>query len=937
MTVSPLDRLNADLLGDLVTDELNRCLLATDASIFSVPPLGVAYPKNTADVARIVRFARDNGFSVHGRGAGSGLCGAALGAGIVVDFTRYMNRLVEFDPARKIFICEPGYRLGELEQALSGSGLFFPPDPSSGEYATFGGMYATNASGAHSVKYGNVADYIEDAQVVLGTGQVIRLSEISAQPIRDLPQALRNLCRLYVQNQTAIESAYPSIRFNSSGYNLRGLVKNEHLDLRRLLAGSEGTLGISTRLTFRLLEQPAAACLVIAYFDDIERSARAVEQVLPLRPAGIEIMDKSLLQLARENQPQLDDKIPSNVDNVLLIEFDAPDSAASRDMALTTQRLLEEQQLSREVYFPETRAEEQRFWAVRKAAVPILYKLKGRRKILALIEDAAVPTDQLVPYIKGIYRILEGHRVRFVLYGHIAKGLLHTRPLLDLKAADDVALLKTLADEIFTLVSRLGGAISGEHGDGRLRSAYIRQQYTGIYPLFEKTKRLLDPDHILNPDILHSSDPFQMQKQLRFGPQYRSRFTVLPNLNWPDGIEAEIESCHGCSKCTTVTTATRMCPVYQLTRREAASPKAKANSLRALITGKIQNQQLYARAFQEVMQQCVQCGSCQQECPSNVNIPKLALEARSHYRDKYGITLHDVLITGIETAGRTTRKVSPIVAGIMGHKRIKQIGQRLTGISARRDFQLFDKRSLAERIPVKSGTGTLRVLFFAGCYAGYVRPEIGVAAVKVLNRCGIAVITPKQHCCGLPMLSKGMVPEARRKIRQNMERWQHLLREVDRIVVTCSSCGLTLRQEWGYLLRAPAAQAVQDKVVHISHLVSHRMPAPAASPPALKAAYHMPCHLKVQPEAGSSLTLLSALPGLGLSAPPTRCCGMAGAWGMAASNDLLSRQIGADMVEKLIRSDAGLAVTDCPTCRMQIEQLTPLAVKHPVELVAQYL
>ncbi|MBR9979963.1 MAG: FAD-binding oxidoreductase, partial [Desulfatitalea sp.] len=318
----PFHLLAAIIQGEVHTDPVRRCLLATDGSIFQKKPIAVIYPYCEADVQAAVRFAVGHGLSLHPRGAGSGLCGSALGDGIVVDFSKYMNRLLHLDLQEGTFTCEPGYRLGELEIALKGSGRFFPPDPSSGEYATFGGMCATNASGAHSVKYGNVADYLVDARVVFADGTATQLSAIEGMALDRLPRHLAQLARLYQNHREVIEEAYPDIRCNVAGYNLRRLVRDDRLRLHRLLCGAEGTLGVVTQLHFALIDRPRADALVVAFFDDIVQAARAVQQAMPLGPSGIEIMDKSLLQLARESDPALQAAIPGNIDNVLLIEFD---------------------------------------------------------------------------------------------------------------------------------------------------------------------------------------------------------------------------------------------------------------------------------------------------------------------------------------------------------------------------------------------------------------------------------------------------------------------------------------------------------------------------------------------------------------------------------------------------------------------------------------
>ena len=926
--------LELQLDGDIAHDLIARCLHATDASIFSRRPTAVVYPKNTTDVVKTVDFCRAHGLSIHPRGAGSGLCGSALGTGVIVDFTRYMNRLMALDLRRNTFTCEPGYRFGELEKTLAGRGLFFPPDPSSGEYASFGGMVGTNASGAHSVKYGNVADYLTDADIVLSTGQLITLTDVCTGPVDALPDPFRQIAELYLKNQERIESAYPPVRHNVTGYNLRGLVRENRLHLQTLIAGAEGTLGIVTRLKFRLLEKPGADSLVVAFFEDIEKSARAVQHLLPMGPAGIEVMDKSLLELARASDPVLKERIPTGVDNVLLVEFDGHAAPETEGLAVQAKTLIEARKLSVAAHLAVSTEEKKRFWAIRKAAVPILYKLKGEKKILALVEDAVVPTDRLVEYFKGIYQIMEAKGVRFVVYGHIAKGLLHTRPLLDLTDPTDIALLKPLGDAVFDLVNGLGGAVSGEHGDGRLRSAYIERQYPQIAPLFKDTKRLLDPHHLLNPEIKTASTPDQMTRHLRYGTDYRRRPGLLKTLLWPAGWETEIERCHGCSKCTTVTTATRMCPIYKFTRHEAAAPKAKANVLRALISGAVDDAMLYERRLQDVIDQCVGCGSCSRECPSEVNIPKMAIEARARYIERFGSSLHSRLVTAAEVLGRYAGPFSGLIAPAAKLDWIRRAGQLFTGISARRPIITPGRYSLFDQIPSSVGSGKPNVLYFSGCYAGYLRPAIGQALVRVLERLGMTVYTPPQYCCGLPQLTKGMVRQAREKVRANLSRWAGLLERVDYVVVTCSSCGLALTTDWLDLLDNRQVHQVAEKTIHFSRLVSiytHRCA--AAQPWPARLAYHQPCHLKIQAEPESSLKMLQALPGTTVDALDSHCCGMAGTWGLAAKNDSLSRRIGQDLVDRIDATGANIAVTDCPTCEMQMVALGRLPVMHPVEVV----
>lgn len=932
------DDLKEKIKGDLYTDKLRRLMHATDGSIFKIEPLCVVYPRNRDDVLEVVKFAGKYGLSIHPRGAGSGLCGSAIGRGIALDFAKYMNRLIEINYDEQYFVCEPGYRFGELEAALKGKGLFFPPDPSSGEYATFGGMYGTNASGAHSVKYGNVADYILDAEIILSSGEVYSLNELEEKEYDELPSQFRQLYDLYINNTEKIESSYPHIRYNVAGYNLREIVKNGKINIGKLLAGSEGTLAIVTKLKFKLLPKPHYDTLVVAYFDDIISSAQAVQKLMSLAPAGIEIMDKSLLKIAKESDESLRDKISSGIDNVLLIEFDSYEKSEAEDKAKSAKKILEEERLSSSSFLAIEEDEKNRFWAVRKAAVPILYKLKGDKKILALIEDAAVPLDSLVEYFRGAYALLEKHGTEFVMYGHIAKGLMHTRPLLNLKDREDVKKLKAIADDYFDLVHSLGGAISGEHGDGRIRSCYIQKQYGEIYPLFLRVKDIFDPENNLNPDIKTKHDEYQVTKSLRYGEHYSTVPVGEDILKWETSFYEEIEKCHGCSKCTTITTATRMCPIYKFTRDEAAAPKAKANILRYLISGEIPDKSIFEKSFQYIIDHCVNCGSCYKECPSNVNIPKMAIEARSRYVKKYGADFEKKLTVNVELAGQYTRKFSKFLNFPMQSKAIRYLAEKITGISANREPVIFPKKCLYERVSRYEGDGEIKALYFAGCYASYIRPEIGEAAIKVLKKLGIQVITPNQHCCGLPMLSKGMAKEARAKITENLYSWKKLVYDVDYIVVTCSSCGLSLLEEWSYLTSDTITGVIKQKLVHISHLVNKYIGDNTFRAPAnLKVSYHMPCHLKVQKNADSSIKMLKNITNLEVESLDSHCCGIAGSWGISAKNYPLSIKIGSSMAEKLNNSSSHLGVTDCPTCRMQMEHLSAKSIKHPIEIVAECL
>lgn len=934
------EELRSKIGGDVYYDKLRRYMHSTDGSIFRVEPACTVYPRSAEDVRAVCSFASKNGLTVHSRGAGSGLCGACIGSGIVLDFTKYMNKLLDLKITSEdegVFTCEPGYKYGQLEELLKGTGMFFPPSPSSGEYATFGGMYGTNAGGAYSVKYGNVSDYIVDAEFVLHDGTVATLSMLENTPPEKLSEHFKSLYYLLKNNKESIDEAYPELPCNVSGYELRDAASGETLRLHKVLGGSEGTLAIITKLTFRIIRKLPYESLLVAYFNDKASAAKASQIALNYNPAGIEIMDKSLLNLAAAYKKELADKIPSGVDNVLLIEFDGETEEEVTKYAGETMRRIEADFLSQNISVATGEDEKEQFTAVRKAAVPILYLLKGKKKILALVEDAAVPTNTLVEYFEGLYKIFDKYEVSFVTYGHIAKGLLHNRPMLDMKDPHDIELLKTLADEVYRLVSSLGGTISGEHGDGRLRSCYIPMQYKSVYDIFLRVKSVFDPNGMLNPEIKTVNDPYQMTKHLRYGGDYRAEDTGKKQLLWNEGFVDEAEKCHGCSKCTTVTFATRMCPVYKVLKDEAAAPKAKANVLRALLSGAVDSETLYTKAFQEVMNYCVNCGSCSVECPSKVNIPKLALEAKSRYTQEFGAPLEAKMVTNFEMVGRRFRKLAPIMSFVMMPKFIRKMMRPVTGLAPEREFVQFSTQSLYDIVERTEGVGKKVVMYFAGCYASYVRPEIGESTLDVLLDLGFKVVTPKQHCCGVPHASKGMADKTRKQITENIKSWGMLVDQVDYIVTSCSSCALALQKEWGYYLNGEIIEKIAKKTVLATELILPLLKGAALLHNEISLAYHQPCHMRLLKDPHSSMKALKMLPGVNVEDLKSSCCGMAGSWGMSAKNYDLSVRIGTPMVEKLVSSKAQIGVTDCPTCMMQMEHLGDKPVLNPIEVIDRCL
>ena len=956
------EKIKADLQplieGDIVIDEITRYLLSTDGSFYKIIPTAVVYPKNENDVVKVARYCYKNKISIHPRGGGSGLGGQSLGKGIILDFTKYMNKIVSIDFEKQEAIVEPGVRLGELEKKLREKGFFFPPDPSSRDYCTIGGNIGTNASGSHSVKYGNVSDYVESLEVVLFNGEKIITGNKTLEQVNTLPESnekriYKEMITLLNENDSIINSHYPKVRFNVSGYELRGLIINESINLTRVFVGSEGTLGIVVKAKLRFRKAPKYTALIVAYFDDLEKAGKAVWETLQKHPSAIEIMDKTLLDLARAKYPSLDKSLPRNLKYMLLIEFDGNNleklNEESKNVAVMLKNKLN---LAFHVAASTDPQEQKLLWETRKAAVPLLYKLNlDGRKIVGFIEDGAVPPETLPKYMLSLYAISQKYDIPMAIYGHASKGLLHVRPFVNLKDPIDIEKMEKIMVEVAEIIWELKGTVSGEHGDGRVRSFLMKKQYGPLYEVFKQVKNVFDPVNILNPDVKTGNKQNKMivPGEVRYGPEYKA--TVFPDfiLNWEnDEFQEVVETCHGCSKCTTVTSVTRMCPVYKQIREEYASPKAKANVWRGIISSELPIEDtLNSPIFKQLMFDCVGCQSCYLECPSNVNIPKLALEGKAQIVKRQGIGLREKLLSSFGIIGRISSPVAPIINFFASLKISKWLVEKTLKITKERELPRFQKKSFIKQFRHKYGERYVpegpvngKVVYFVGCSANLTDPQIGESLVNVLAKNNVEVVVPKQNCCGVPMIANGDIERAKKYALKNIQQLYPYVEQGYDVIVTCSSCGLALKQEWNDLLSSEEAKIISKNTYHFSEYLLKLKEKGKLNEDFeqvnVSLGYHWSCHLKAQKDAkDKSYELLKIIPGVSVTPIDEGCCGIAGTWGYKKENYDLSIKIGSGLIKKLKETEIQYGSTDRPTCKLQMEHGSKKAVLHPVEIIAK--
>ncbi len=934
--------------GDVRFDEVTRVLYSTGACMYRITPLGVVFPKSREDVVATVRYAADRGIPVIPRGGGSSRCGQELGTGIVLDFTRYMHRIPALDRANGRVRVEPGCTLTALTTALKAHNKYFPPDPSSGDVCALGGMLATNGKGAHSVKYGTTRDYLESLEVVLASGEVIRTEPVDrngprlAALLTDPVQGpiYRGLLDILNRYGDQLKAKAPEVTNNNCGYNLWRVVQDGMIDLGQLFTGSEGTLGIFTEATFRILDHPRHRTIALLTFDALERMGEAVVLLRELQPSMIEVIERQLLDFSREANPELRPFLPEGIEAILILEHEGerPEEVEER-MAATRRRLLEESRLATGMLLATDPSDQARIVAIRKVAGAVANKVKGPRKPLAFIEDAAVHPTRLPDFIGRMRALLEKHGVKAGIYGHAGDGNLHILPFLDPKEPRDVGLIRTIAEEAYAVVWDLKGTISAEHGDGLARTPYITGQYGGLEQAFREVKTLLDPRGILNPGKIVSDDPPPVNGRLRYGPGYRAApVTTHHRFRDEGGFAAAVERCSGVGNCRKVHGT--MCPSYMVTREEEHSTRGRANLLRAALSGELPPEALSGPELYGALDLCLECKACKAECPASVDMAKLKAEFLARYYEKNGIPLRARLFAHAARLGKWGGRLAPLSNWATAIPATRWVLHHLVGIERRRPLPSFTPVTFTQWF-LRRGASPLStkgsVALFPDTFMNYHYPEVGMAATRLLEGLGYQVILAEAGCCGRTLISKGLLHEAARCARATVERLSQYVRSGIPIVGCEPSCLLTLRDEVPELAEGPEAEAVARQSFLLEEfLVGRRGDCEGVfRPTERRVLVHGHCHQKALVGTRPTLEALRLIPGLSVKEIDAGCCGMAGSFGFEREHYDLSVAIGRQRLFPAIeQADEGTeVVASGVSCRQQILHGTGRRARHPAEVL----
>lgn len=948
-------------------------MYSTDASLYELQPLAIAYPKSAEDVSVLAAYSEEEQIELTARGAGSGLAGGALGRGIIVDFSRHMNQIEQI--GTETVRVQPGVVCSQLNRALQQQGRYFPPDPSNAGITTLGGMMGVDAAGSHAVRVGSTRDHVLSMDVVLAGGDRFEASAIpvdslkrivpkqgpvdqqfesafhnlddTQSPLRD---RLSRLVQLLTDNHELIERYQPPMIRNCSGYQLRGTLRDQQLNLPRLMVGSEGTLGMFTSAVLHTSPLPEHRGVVLLLFGDLNSALEAVSIVGALQPSACDLLDRRVLGLGREAGTFFQKIIPDTAEAGLLIEQTGNSRNEVQDRIARVEAKIREKSIqvlkAAEAFEPE---EVEFLWTLPGKVVPRLTRLQGNERALPFVEDIAVPPEMLPDFFRRAQRVLQKYEVTTSVYAHAASGQIHIRPFLNAPTEKDGERMEALARDLYQIVFHMRGTISGEHGDGLSRTAFLRSQYGPLYKLFQQVKDIFDPHNLMNPGKIISDDPHLTRRHFRNIPPEpapdAAPATIELQLRWDDESAAEASmKCNGCGQCRTQEPSARMCPFFRITPDEEASPRSKANLLRDYLSGELSPQDFTSEEMLRVASLCFNCKQCELECPSHVNIPKIMIEARASYVQMNGLSRADWILSRAHSFGALGCMLLPLSNWMLSNRFTRWMIEKTLGISRHRRLPKFASRTFAQKYarqnPPRPQAGDRNiVILFTDSYLDYHDPELGEAFVKICEHHGYQVyVPPEQQPSGMAMISAGDLDSVEHLVEQNLRILGEFAREGFPIVTTEPASALCLTQEYPNLTDHPDAKVVAEQTVDAGKFLASLLAKGTLKTNFQEiekvAGYHTPCHTKALGSEHVWRQLLALIPGFDVHNIEKGCSGMAGAFGLTRQNFETSLQIGQPLFDHLQTSDYSFGVSDCTSCRLQIEQGSSLAGVHPLKIMA---
>jgi len=948
--------LSENIGGEVRFDNYSRQMYSTDGSIYKIDPLGVVIPRNSDDVISVHEISSKIKTIITPRGGGTSLSGQTVNSGIVVDFSKYMNKIIEVCPEEKWVRTQPGITIDNLNRHLSNYGLFFTPDPSTSSRANVGGAMGNNSCGAHSILYGKTVDQVLEMEIILSNGNKIlckenSLNELETKLSRQSLEGLiyKNVIDISSHATPEVKRRYPKILRRIGGYNLDLIRQSKPVNLSKIIVGSEGTLASVSEAKLNLEKIPKFKAVSIFHFDNIYKSMEASVEILRENPAAVEHIGHMIIQQARQSLGFSKNLtfLQGNPTDILVVETNAETKTEILSKLNTLENRIQRLNLSYAVTRLLKTSDQQKVWNMRQAGLGLMMNIPGDAKPLPFVEDTAVSPEKLPEYVKRFDEIVKSNGTEAGYYGHASVGCLHIRPVVNVKTKEGIDRMYQIANEVSDLVLEFGGAYSGEHGDGIVRGAWAKKLFgEKLIGHFREIKDTFDPLGIMNPGKIFDTPP--MTENLRYGQKYKTT-TFEETFDWTqeNGFAGALEKCNGVGACRKVK-AGAMCPSYQATLEEEHSTRGRANALRAAISGSLPFNEFSSERMYKVLDLCLECKSCKSECPSNVDMAKIKYEFLHNYYLSHKVPLRSKMIANVHKINSLSAGIfSGIFNIIIRSQPARFLLDYLVGLDKRRKTPRVVSQTFESwfnsRTPNTTGSRG-DIILFHDTFMNFNHPESGIGATKLLEALGFRVKIINRKCCGRPMISKGLLNEAKTNALANVELLYKYVKKGVKIVGCESSCIMAIQDEYPDLLKGnQMAKEVSQNTFLIQQIISSTtgdgLQQIKWTKRKLDIMLHVHCHERALVGTEAALNTLNYPAGYDPKLIDAGCCGMAGSFGFEKEHYDISMTIGEDRLFPAIRSaakDVVIAVTGI-SCKQQVEDGTNRKAKYFSEVLSDAL
>ena len=952
-------QLQKEIRGDLLFDDYSRGRYSTDASIYQMRPLGVVVPKTIEDAQLAISIAGENGVPILARGGGTSQCGQTVNEALVVDTSKYLDGIGEFDRGTQRIVVEPGIVLDRLNQFLKPHGLWFPVDISTSSQATIGGMVGNNSCGARSVRYGTMRDNVGSIEVFLSDGQSLRFGAEGAEtPFSSSSPINKNLQNELIsigrREKKEIDERFPKLMRRVGGYNIDRLVsdKDNLANLADIFVGSEGTLGFFKRIQLVLSPLPQNNVLGVCHFSSFYDAMVATKAIVSLKPTAVELVDQTMISLARKIEIFRDvigNIVKEDCQSVLLVEFGEPDKDTNLNKLEKLIQLMGDLGYGRNTVPVIDTQEQKAVWEVRKQALNIVMSMKGDGKPISFVEDCAVELDDLPEYTARLNSIFERYGTAGTWYAHASVGTLHVRPILNLKLDSDVRIMRAIAEEAFTMVQEYKGSHSGEHGDGIVRSEFHEKMFgSRIVNAFSDVKNLFDPSNLMNPGKIVAPPKMDDRALFRFSHEYKAE-PLKTKFDWTEwgSFLGAVEMCNNNGACRKLFGGS-MCPSFRATRDEEHSTRGRANVLRLALSSQLGPKGVLSDGMEKSLQLCVGCKACKRECPTGVDMTRMKTEILHKRVENRGISKRDWLVGYLPRYGPWVSKV-PWVANLANTKLGSKLRRYFVGFTDEQNLPQWSRIPFDTYKNASGGQEGPEVVVFADCFNRYFEPHNIQATVDVLTAGGCHVHfansmdgNRRPLCCGKTFLSVGLIEEAKKEAKRFAQAISYWVDRGVPIVGLEPSCIYTVRDDFKDLIDDDDKNFNQVSLVEeyiVEAQKSGKISLNLRSGAGRKALIHGHCHQKAANSVQSSHEVLKLIPGIDVKEIQSTCCGMAGAFGYQAETYTVSRQIGElDFLPAIRKApEEAVIVATGTSCRHQAASGALKTTHHPITVLRDFI